>query len=89
MLYLKAVTNLELILNMLAEATTIQFHTVRDSVGFPELKRDANDGGGVAGNARKEIEQKSCEWRKLFRFSKVGSLTFAVYAMPRYRYSIC
>jgi hypothetical protein len=52
-------SNLELILNVLAEATTTQLHTVRDSNGFPELKRDANDGGGVAGNARKEIDQKS------------------------------
>lgn len=52
-------SNLELILNMLAEATTTKLHTVRDSKGFPDLKRDANDGGGVAGNARKEIEQKS------------------------------
>ena len=50
---------MELILNMLARATTTQFHMARDSVGFPDLKRDAKDGGGVAGNARKEIEQKS------------------------------
>ena len=59
MLYLKAVTNLELILGMLAEATTTQFHTVRVSVFFPELKCDENDGGGVAENARMKIEQKS------------------------------
>lgn len=52
-------SNLELVLNMLAEVTTTELHKGRDSKGMPELKRDANDGGGIAGNTRKEIERKS------------------------------
>ncbi len=52
-------SNLELVLNMLAEATTTELHKGRDSKGMPELKRDENDGGGIAGNTRKEIERKS------------------------------
>ncbi|KKR43005.1 hypothetical protein A2356_00080 [Candidatus Nomurabacteria bacterium RIFOXYB1_FULL_39_16] len=50
---------LELILTMLGEATTTTFSRARDSKGFPLLKKDAKDGGTVAGNARKEIELKS------------------------------
>ncbi len=52
-------SNLELILTMLAEATTTKLHQDRESEGFPALKRDAKDGGGIAGNTRKEIEEKS------------------------------
>jgi len=52
-------TNLELILNMLAEATTTKLHKDRDSKDMGHLRKDAIDGGSVAGNARKEIEQKS------------------------------
>jgi DNA-damage-inducible protein D len=50
---------LELILTMLGEATTTKLSQVRDSKGLPLLKKDAKDGGQVAGNARKEIELKS------------------------------
>jgi hypothetical protein len=50
---------LELILTMLGEATTTKLSQVRDSKGLSLLKKDAKDGGQVAGNARKEIELKS------------------------------
>jgi len=50
---------LELILTMLGEATTTELTQVRESHGLPLLKKDAKDGGQVAGNARKEIELKS------------------------------
>src|ERR1035437_1882213 len=50
---------LELILTMLGEATTTKLSQTRESQGLPSLKKDARDGGGVAGNARKEIEIKS------------------------------
>ena len=50
---------LELILTMLGEATTTKLSQIRDSKGLPLLKRDAKDGGQVAGNTRKEIEIKS------------------------------
>lgn len=50
---------LELILTMLGEATTTELSQTRDSKGLSLLKKDAKDGGQVAGNARKEIELKS------------------------------
>lgn len=54
-------SELELILTMLGEATTTKITTNRNSKGLPELTRDAIEGGQVAGNARKEIEQKTGE----------------------------
>jgi hypothetical protein len=51
--------DIELILTMLGEATTTRLHKDRNSKGFEPLKRDAKDGGGVAGRTRKDIEQKS------------------------------
>jgi hypothetical protein len=50
---------LELILTMLGEATTTKLSQTRDSLGVLSLKKDAHDGGEVAGNARKEIEIKT------------------------------
>lgn len=50
--------DLELILTMLGEATTTRFTRERDSKEFPTLKKDAKDGGDVAGSTRKDIEQK-------------------------------
>ena len=52
-------TDIELILTMLGEATTTKLHSDRDSVGMPRLKKDAKDGGAVAGRTRKDIEQQS------------------------------
>ena len=49
-------TDLELILTMLAEATTTKQHRDRDSQGMEPLKKDAKDGGAVAGRTRKDIE---------------------------------
>ena len=49
-------TNLELVLNMLAEVTTKEISTKENPVDFPESLDVARKGGGVAGNARKEIE---------------------------------
>lgn len=51
--------DIELILTMLAEATTTKLHKDRNSKGFPRLKKDAGDGGKVAGRTRKDIEQTS------------------------------
>lgn len=50
--------DIELILTMLGEATTTRFTRERDSREFPRLKKDAKDGGDVAGSTRKDIEQK-------------------------------
>ncbi len=51
--------DIELILTMLAEATTTKIHKDRDSQGLPKLKKDAKDGGTVAGRTRKDIEHVS------------------------------
>ncbi|HTP64038.1 MAG TPA: Bro-N domain-containing protein [Geobacteraceae bacterium] len=51
--------DIELILTMLAEATTTKLHRDRDSQGFEPLKKDAKDGGAVAGRTRKDIEKQS------------------------------
>ena len=50
--------DIELILTMLGEATTTRFTRDRDSQKFPELQKDAKDGGEVAGATRKDIEGK-------------------------------
>ena len=52
-------TDIELILTMLGEATTTKLHRDRDSQGIVPLKIDAKDGGAVAGRTRKDIEQQS------------------------------
>ncbi len=52
-------TDIELILTMLAEATTTKLHRDRDSIGMTPLKKDAKDGGAVAGRTRKDIEKQS------------------------------
>ena len=50
--------DIELILTMLGEATTSRLTKERDSQQFSALKKDANEGGEVAGTARKDIELK-------------------------------
>lgn len=52
-------TDIELILTMLAEATTTKLHRDRDSIGMVPLKKDAQDGGAVAGRTRKDIEKQA------------------------------
>ena len=52
-------TDIELILTMLAEATTTKLHRDRDSQGMVPLKKDAQDGGAVAGRTRKDIETQT------------------------------
>ncbi len=52
-------TTLELVLNMLAEATTSELTNIHNPQGLNENLKLANEGGKVAGNARKEIESKS------------------------------
>lgn len=52
-------TDIELILTMLAEATTAKLHRDRDTKGFEPLKKDAQEGGAVAGSTRRDIESRS------------------------------
>jgi len=52
-------TNLELVLNMLAETATTEISQKRKPKTFPENRKVATEGGTIAGNARKQIEVKS------------------------------
>ena len=52
-------SNLELVLNMLAEATTAEISKEKKPKSFTENKTIANQGGTIAGNTRKEIEAKT------------------------------
>ncbi|NQV13588.1 MAG: Bro-N domain-containing protein [Parcubacteria group bacterium] len=52
-------TNLELVLSMLAEVTTTEFSKEKNPENFHQSKKIAQQGGHVAGTARKEIEQKT------------------------------
>ena len=51
--------DIELILTMLGEATTTKLTKDRDTKGLPKLRKDAKDGGAVAGRTRKDIEAQS------------------------------
>lgn len=52
-------STLELVLNMLAEATTTELtHTINPQ-GLDENKQVAKEGGSIAGEARKSIEQRT------------------------------
>lgn len=52
-------TNLELVLNMLAETATTEISKKREPKTFPENRQVAREGGGIAGSARKQIEAKT------------------------------
>lgn len=51
-------TNLELVLNMLAETSTTELSKKSKPKTFNENKKVAKRGGAVAGNARKDLEKK-------------------------------
>ena len=52
-------SNLELVLNMLAEATTTEISKEKQPITFDENKVIAKQDGTIAGNTRKEIEVKT------------------------------
>lgn len=52
-------TDLELVFTMLGEASTTEIAVQNDAQGFHQNKKAAREGGEIAGNARKELEQKS------------------------------
>ena len=52
-------SNLELVLNMLAETATTEISEKREPKNLNENKTVAREGGSVAGNARKDIEAKT------------------------------
>jgi hypothetical protein len=52
-------TDLELIFTMLGEASTTEIARNKDVQGYDENRGAANEGGTVAGNARRDLEKKS------------------------------
>ena len=54
-------TDLELIFNMLGEASTTKIARNKNAQGFRENKQAAREGGTVAGIARRELEHRSGE----------------------------
>ena len=52
-------TTLEIVLNMLAEATTTELTKATSPKGLEGNKKVAKEGGSIAGNARKAIEQRT------------------------------
>ena len=52
-------TNLELVLNMLAEATTAEISKENNPVTFDDNKKIAKKGGEIAGDTREKIEQQT------------------------------
>ncbi len=52
-------TNLELVLNMLAETATTEISKKREPKTLPENRQVAHEGGSIAGDARKQIEAKT------------------------------
>jgi hypothetical protein len=52
-------TNTELILNMLAEASTKDISQATNPKNYAQSKKVAKQGGAIAGNARKELEAKT------------------------------
>ena len=52
-------SNMELILNMLAEATTTELSKKKNQQGFKASAEVAKQGGAIAGNTRKQIEEKT------------------------------
>jgi DNA-damage-inducible protein D len=52
-------TDLELIFSMLGEASTTEIVKTKNPKGFIENRKAANQGGSVAGNARRELESRT------------------------------
>lgn len=66
-------TNLELVLNMLAETATTEISKTKKPDTFPKNRIVAREGGNIAGKAREEIEAKS--GRKVISKYKFDSKT--------------
>ena len=52
-------TNLELVLNMLAEVSTTEISKKKKPINFKENKKIAREGGSIAGIARRKLEAKT------------------------------
>jgi DNA-damage-inducible protein D len=74
-------TDLELIFSMLGEAATTEIARNKDTQGFHPNRQAAHEGGTVAGNARRELEQRS--GRKVVTSENYLALTQSVKSSPR------
>ena len=52
-------TDWELILTMVGEKATTDITVARDAKGFEQCEESCHDGGQIASNTRKELEQKT------------------------------
>ena len=52
-------TNAELVINMLGELATTEISKTENPQGFEESKIVARDGGNIAGNALRELEERT------------------------------
>ena len=52
-------TNLELVLNMLAEVSTTEISKKAEPDSFAENKKVAKQGGSIAGTARRKLEKRT------------------------------
>ena len=52
-------TNAELVINMLGELATTEISKTENPQGFEESKTVARDGGSIAGNALRELEERT------------------------------
>jgi len=68
-------TNLELVLNMLAEATTSEISKEKHPKSFEDSKRIAKQGGKIAEKTRREKKEKTGK-----RFVKVKMLNNLIWA---------
>lgn len=67
-------TDLELVLNMLAEASTTELTKAQNPQGFEENRGVARRGGKIAGDARRSIEQETGRPVISARNASIGSL---------------
>jgi len=51
-------TNLELVLNMLAEVSTTEISKKVEPKSFEENKKVAREGGAIAGSAKRKLEKR-------------------------------
>jgi len=75
-------TNLELVLNMLAETATTEISERKTPKTFNQNKKVAKEGGEIAGNARKQIEKKS--GKKVINASNFGATRLKKTITKRY-----
>ena len=78
-------TDLELIFSMLGEAATTEITRNKDAQGLPQTTQAAREGGTVAGNARRELEQRS--GRKVVTSENYLALTQSVKKVKRLKNS--